>query len=212
MAKSALILLDGEKPSRKILAEYWQHTDIRICADGAAATCLSYKLTPDLIIGDMDSLDEDARSRFLSTQIIHLADQNTTDGEKAIQYCIDQGYQKVDLFGAQGKRVDHGLYNLGLLRKYHGQVDEMRMVSDDEISFLTTGKQTLSGHPGSRISLLPVFGKAEQVSARGLEYPIENQAMELGGFSSVSNTFSQSQAQVTIGSGLLLVVMERKSS
>ena len=211
MKTAALILLDGESPSRNTLIAYWDRSDLRVCADGAATICLDYGLEPDLIIGDLDSLAPNLQSRFSSAKILEVTDQSTTDGEKAIQYCVDQGYRRINLLGALGKRVDHSLYNLGLLRKYHDRLDELKMVSDSEEAYLISQKTELSAAPGTRISLLPVFGRVDGVITRGLEYPVEDESLELGLHSSVSNTFSDESATVSFSSGLLLVVIGRQA-
>lgn len=208
MSKTALILLNGEKPPRQILERYWEKTDFRVCADGAASTCLAYSLQPELIIGDMDSLDESSETLFPATEIIRVADQETTDSEKAIQYCIDKGYHNLYLFGALGKRLDHSLYNLGLLRHYHGQVDVMTVFSDGERAFLISGERTFTSKPGTRISLMPVFGRVDNVTAHGLDFPVENRSLELGCYSSVSNAFTETEISISVPSGFLLVVME----
>jgi thiamine pyrophosphokinase len=119
--KAALILLDGEKPSFNLLEQYWLESEVRVCADGAAKVCREYSLQPDIILGDLDSLDKKTKACFTASQIIEIADQDTTDGEKAVQYCIEKGFQKITLFGALGKRVDHTLYNMGILKKLNGQ-------------------------------------------------------------------------------------------
>lgn len=205
-----MILLDGEKPARKLLQFFWDTADFRVCADGAAATCVEYLLQPEVILGDLDSLDTDTRNHFRVSKIIKMADQETTDGEKAIQYCIHKNYQVIHILGALGKRVDHTLYNLGLLTKFRHQVAEMTIISNDETVSLITEKKTFAASSGTRISLLPVFGKVENVTTQGLAYPLQKTTLELGHYSSISNRFTGDSATVSISSGQLLVVIERR--
>jgi thiamine pyrophosphokinase len=212
MNNAALIILDGERPPRETLMTYWNRSIFRICADGASATCLAYRLEPDLIIGDLDSIGADAIDRFASIEMIEDLDQDTTDSEKAIQYCVDKGFRRLFVLGALGKRLDHGVYNLGLLRKYHDQVDELLLVSEGETAFLLSGKRSFTAPIGTRISLLPIFGPAENVVSEGLEYAIAGKTMELGGFTSVSNAFSRPQAHISIDSGFLLVILGTRGS
>ncbi len=97
--KTALVVLDGEKPSEMSLIEDWQYADVRICADGAATVCAEYKLVPDLIMGDFDSISPKIKTHFSDCRFIHLPDQETTDGEKVIQYCCDKDFTKILVFG-----------------------------------------------------------------------------------------------------------------
>ncbi|NQU64761.1 MAG: thiamine diphosphokinase [SAR324 cluster bacterium] len=208
--KVALILLDGEKPTRETLQQNWLKSDFRVCADGAAAVCREYGLQPDVILGDLDSLDVEDKTYFSASAIIEMADQDTTDGEKAIQHCIANGFQVIKLFGALGKRVDHTIYNLGLLRKFHYQVEEFSIITNDEILILIGTDKTFSAPPGTKISLLPIFGKVKDVTTSGLTYSLQNKSLELGFYSSISNCFKSDSATVALSSGLLLVVIERQ--
>jgi len=205
--KTALILLNGEKPSRGLLESHWQISDLRVCADGAAAICDEYGLYPDVILGDLDSLKQDTKKHLPLSQIIEAANQDFTDGEKAIQFCINEGVGRISLFGALGKRSDHALYNLGLLRTFHREVAELTICSDDETVLLISGEKTFSSSPGTRISLLPIFGRVENVTTYGLKYPLKTEHLELGYSSSVSNSFIDESVTVSFSSGLLLVVI-----
>jgi len=208
--KAALILLDGEKPLFDVLEQHWLTSGIRVCADGAAKVCQEYSLQPDVILGDLDSLDSKTKVHFAASEIIEIADQDTTDGEKAVQYCIEKGFQKITMFGALGKRVDHTLYNLGILKKFNGQGVDLTLISNDDIVFLMSGTRTFTASPGTRISLLPVFGRVENVSSEGLVYALQNEALELGHHSSISNCFKRDKARVVLPVGHLLVVIERR--
>jgi thiamine pyrophosphokinase len=209
--KAALILLNGEKPSYDILKQHWSGSGLRVCADGAAKVCREYSLQPDIILGDLDSLDAKTKAYFAASEIIEIEDQNTTDGEKAVQYCIEKGFQAINLFGALGKRVDHTLYNLGMLKKFDDQGVELTLISNDDIAFLISGTRSFTAAPGTRISLLPVFGKVENVSSEGLVYALQNESLELGRHSSISNCFKSDTARVVIPTGQLLVVIERRA-
>ncbi len=207
--KAALILLDGEKPSFNLLEQYWLESGINVCADGAAKVCREYSLQPDIILGDLDSLDTKTKAYFAASEIIKIADQDTTDGEKAVQYCIEKGFKAINLFGALGKRVDHTVYNLGVLKKFDDQGVELTLISNDDIVFLMRGTRTFTASPGTRISLLPVFGKVDNVSSEGLVYALQNESLELGNHSSLSNCFKRDTARVVLPTGHLLVVLER---
>ncbi len=193
-----------------MLEPYWVESGIRVCADGAAAVCREYSLQPDIILGDLDSLDSATKAHFAASKIIEITDQDSTDGEKAVQYCIEKGFQSINLFGALGKRVDHTLYNLGLLKKFDNQGVDLTFISNDDIVFLMSATRTFTASPGTRISLLPVFGKVENVTTKGLAYALQNESLELGRHSSISNCFKKDTASVTLSSGRLLVVIEKQ--
>ena len=84
------------------------------------------------------------------------------------------------------------------------------IISDDDISFLTKGESRITAEPGTRISLLPVFGRVESVTATGLEYEVKNLTLELGVHSSVSNL--SSDTEVTINASDLVLVVHKRSN
>ncbi|MCP4750579.1 MAG: thiamine diphosphokinase [Proteobacteria bacterium] len=207
---NALVLLNGEKPSKTLLEEFWYRVDYRVCADGAAEVLYQYQLEPDIILGDLDSLRSEIGNGFPAVEILKIPDQNTTDGEKAFQYCLDNRFQKIQVFGALGKRADHGLYNLGLLKKFHLKGIETTIHTEDEEIFLLDKKHRFFGRPGTRISLIPIFGTVTGVVTQGLVYPMNQTTLELGSFSSISNEFAEESASVDLASGELLALIERK--
>jgi thiamine pyrophosphokinase len=210
--RNALIVLNGEPPSQALLLAAWSQADLRVSADGAAATCLRYGLRPDVVLGDFDSLPEDLASQLPTGTRLKMPDQNTSDGEKAIRYCLENDCAHIVILGATGKRVDHCLYNIGLLKRYQRpdvclvirtEVDEIRLI---------TGPETFRRPRGTRISLLPVFGRVEGVVTEGLAFPLQGQDLELGSVSSLSNVFSDETARVVFNRGALLVILASKDS
>ncbi len=210
--KTALLILNGEKPSRELLEEFWQKAQLRVCADGAADILSSFHLEPDIILGDLDSISPEIQHEFNSVPIIKMLDQNKTDGEKAIKYCIDNGFPRLFVLGALGKRIDHTLYNLELLKKMNLPGIEISFFSDEDEAFLVHSNKTLRAKAGTRISLFPVFGKVCGVTSLGLKYPLNNDTLEMGCFSSLSNEFVEDTATIDFSSGELLIVIERNKN
>lgn len=207
--KEVLVILDGERPSVLTLKKYWQQADFRICADGAAQICADNNLTPDLIMGDFDSITPEIKSFFKDSRFIHLLDQETTDSEKVIQYCCDKGFTKISILGALGKRTDHGLYNLGLLKKFKSQNIEIVLYTEEEELFLIDREYFFKESPGTQISMMPVFGPVINVTTQGFLYPVKSKNLELGILSSISNEIKDQLASVNFTSGELLILKER---
>ncbi len=207
--KSALVLLNGRPPSKELLFRFWHRVDCRVCADGAAKTLLEYDLAPDIVLGDMDSIDPSAIRAFPGSRILKNPDQNRTDGEKALLFCLESGLESVYVLGALGGRTDHCLYNIGLLRKERFAALRLRLLSDSEEILLVRRHIELHEKIGTGISLMPVFGPVQGVSTRGLLYPLADDLLELGGLSSISNRFSQPSAVIDFPAGELLVLIDR---
>ena len=81
----AVILANGEYPVHPLPLQVLADAKYVVCCDGAANEYISRGHTPDIIIGDGDSLLPEYKKRFSS--IIHqIPDQETNDQTKAVHY------------------------------------------------------------------------------------------------------------------------------
>ena len=55
-----------------------------VCADGGANHARRLGITPDIIIGDLDSITASTKNYFKKIPLVLVADQYSTDLEKAI--------------------------------------------------------------------------------------------------------------------------------
>ena len=111
-----LILVNGEIPHQAL----WQSIPHRllICTDGAANALEQTPITPDIIIGDMDSISDSTKRRYPKTEIISIFDQTMTDFEKALLFSEKMNFKKILCLGLLGKSADHSLYNLSLMVRF----------------------------------------------------------------------------------------------
>ncbi|MBU2514796.1 thiamine diphosphokinase [bacterium] len=205
---NALILLNGSPPSLKLLLNCWRNKDLKICADGAANYLFQYKMIPDVIIGDFDSISSEAINYYKAVEQHKIEDQSTTDSEKAVNFCIDKNVLNINVLGAFGDRLDHSLYNLGLIKCFSEKNVTLCFTSETEKVYSITQSTTFHAPIGSRISLIPIFGKVEKVSSFGLEWNLTDANLEFGNLCSVSNKISESPATIEFESGHLLLITE----
>ncbi len=203
----ALIILNGEIPKKSLLQKLMMENDIVVCADGAAKAMATYNLEPDMIIGDLDSITEETKKCFPNAKIKKIDDQETTDGEKALDYCIQNDYFNISLVGGFGKRLDHSLYNLGLLKKHKTPGILITCFSDTEKAMLLEESIILNEDPGTTISLIPIFGEAKGVQLEGFLYDLKKENLQFGDYCSMSNVTSSPTPKITIASGYLLLIV-----
>ena len=205
MAKRALVLINGEPPSKELLSFLREQFDLFLCTDGAADTPLRFELEPDVVIGDLDSLSEEAAERY-SNILVEKPSQYATDFEKALDYCEQQTVDSVVLVGLKGGRVDHAYTNFSILGKNASRL-RISVIDEEGFGALLCGGSDeflLSVSPGQIISLLPV-PKAEGVITQGLKYPLSEDTLELGVREGQSNEADSGQVSVSIEKGALLV-------
>lgn len=104
-SNNAIIFLNGDMPRIKVARKYVKKDSLIICADGGANKISKFRLNPDLIIGDMDSIDS-ARLKDLTkknTRVIKIKEQETTDFEKCLMFCLKNNLKDLIVFGARAQ-------------------------------------------------------------------------------------------------------------
>ena len=197
------ILANGAFPTHPAPLAVLRTAERIVCCDGAAANLVAAGLTPAAIIGDLDSLPADLRTRF--SDRLHL-DQGQADNDlaKAFRYCLQQGWRKLVILGATGLREDHTLGNLAWLADFATQGDVV-LLTDTGIFTAITRPTVFVSHPGQQVSFFTFDGKTI-LHARGLRYPVEN-LQPTRWWQATLNEASGEQFEVSSEGGPVLVFM-----
>ena len=89
--KRIIIFANGELPDLGKARALIQKDDYIICADGGTRHALALDLRPDLIIGDMDSVEKGQLQSLKQAEVsieLFPHDKNETDLELAIQRAV----------------------------------------------------------------------------------------------------------------------------
>jgi thiamine pyrophosphokinase len=218
----ALILADGEAPTRAELDRAWPGWDasigLVIAADGGARHAASLGVAIDAWVGDGDSLDADGLAALRAAGVpVERAspDKDESDTELAVRAAIRGGADGLVVIGALGgSRIDHALANIGLLAMPeladrhatlidgHARIRLVRAPGPDGLPV----RHGLPGRTGDLVSLLPVGPGVTGVTTEGLAYPLRDEPLPEGPARGLSNVRTASAAAVTVRTGLLLVV------
>ena len=124
-----------------------------IAVDGGLHTALAAGITPQLVIGDMDSVDPidlfDARKK---TRVHPISEQDTTDLEKALRHVRAPAILG---FGFLGKRFDHSLAALSVLARFT-EMHRVMLVGSEDIVHVTSGPFKMRIDAGRRLSVWPI--------------------------------------------------------
>ena len=188
--------------------------DFIIAADGGAQHCISLGVTPDVIIGDFDSLEPDTLNAFqhAGVELIKFpAHKDETDLELALQLALDRGFDEVFIIAALGNRWDMSITNILLLANPTLSKLYIRILDGSKELFLIRGSSQVEIHnqAGLRLSLIPLAGDAVGITTHGLEYPLIDETLYFGSPRGVSNVFKQDSAHIQIREGLLLCIYEK---
>lgn len=171
MKIEAVVLANGDYPTNPLPLKVLAEAPYVVCCDGGADEYIRRGHTPDVIIGDGDSLSEENRTKH--ADILHrISDQETNDQTKAVHYLMAQGKRRIAIVGATGKREDHTLGNLSLLIDYMRAGGEVRTYTDYGIFIPCQGTRTFPCHPGQQISIINF--NARKLHGKGLAYPLSD--------------------------------------
>ena len=201
----ALLICNGEPPSRRLARRLARHAHFIVAADGGANGARKLGITPSLIIGDLDSITDATRRFFASTPVIRVARQDNTDMEKALDYILSESsVREVMIIGATGRRLDHTLGNLVVLSHY---VRRLRIIAcgDGWHAFPVENGQRIQASIGTTMSLIPL-SDCRGVTLKGLKYPLRNAPLRAGHIA-VSNVVERSPFTVSLRHGKMLAVV-----
>ncbi len=211
--KRIIIFANGELPNLEKARALLRDDDFIIAADGGTRHALALGLTPNIIIGDLDSATFDLRPLTeKGTQIIrHPADKNETDLELAIQRALELNPTSIVIAAALGGRIDQTLANISLLTDNALSQKDVRLDDGVEEVFFCRNAAQVKGNIGDTVSLIPWNGSVGGVSAAGLKWTLKDETLFSHKSRGVSNEMTAEIATVKIQLGLLLVVHRRNS-
>lgn len=169
--REAVVLANGEYPTHPLPLRILSEAPYVICCDGGADEYIRQGHLPDVIIGDGDSLSEENRRKH--GDLLHrVADQETNDQTKAVNYLLSLGKRRIAIVGATGKREDHTLGNISLLIDYLRAGADVRMYTDYGIFIPCRDTQSFPCRPGQQVSIINFTARG--LKGHGLVYPLSD--------------------------------------
>lgn len=180
--------------------------DFVIAADGGLAHLRAAGITPDMVLGDFDSLADPPQGAHVQTFPVEKDD---TDVMLALKLGFARGWRSFRILGGTGGRTDHTLANLQALlwlaaRGAHGVLcgegECFTVIREGEVRF----RAGMSGG----LSVFAMGGPAAGVTLTGLHYPLENGTLQPDFPLGVSNRFESGSAAVRVEKGALLIMWQ----
>jgi thiamine pyrophosphokinase len=206
--KKCIILANGQPPG-KVVFNFLkrQGYDTLLCADGGANSAFKYKLIPDFIIGDFDSIDEKILDYYKhKSKIIQIKRQNDTDLGKCLKYSSSKKYKEAVILGATGDRLDHSFCNLGIVLKFYDKI-RIKIIHQKSLLCAYSKNIELTTVKGEIISLYG-FDERTKIISEGLKYPLNNIALPFGQKESTSNVALGDKIKLQIQNGKIFVIRD----
>jgi len=224
-----IIVAGGAPPSKKLSTKEITKNCIVIATDSGADCLWRYKIAPDYLIGDLDSINRDALKFLMdknSSIEVYPCEKNFTDSELALKKAKelkkldsrprqkhsritrgnDDPLEIVFLGAIGGNRADHFLAVLGLLDKCLTSNIKASLKDDYQTITLIKKSTTISGKKGNLFSLQAFGSPVRGLSITGSKYTLKNHTLKMGSGLTISNEFQNKKVNIKLRSGKLLVI------
>ena len=206
-----IAFIGGESPGPQVLKEIARGADLLVAADSGLIICEGAGLTPDWILGDMDSLDLARLDKYPPERVLRYpADKDFTDTELALIHLREKGCDEVWIAGGGGgSRLDHVFAIRSLFEREDGP--DKWFPGKDEICCVREGT-VLSAElaPGSLVSVFPLRSclgeEGWEAESSGLKWPLKGLAWKAGSFG-VSNVAMEGPVEIRSVRGRFMVFL-----
>ena len=196
----------------KTLEKIRNASDFIICADGGANHLYMSDVLPDMIVGDLDSLTEDALAYYKKSDVLFHkfpSRKDNTDTELAVDFAIDRGATEIVLLGSTGTRLDHTIANVMILIKLLKMGIKAKVVDEHNEIYIMDSKIEIEKEEGTFVSFLPIFTECIGVTMKGFKYSTDNLDFALGSTMGISNEVESEKGIIEIRDGISLVIKSR---
>ncbi|MDO4711584.1 MAG: thiamine diphosphokinase [Peptostreptococcaceae bacterium] len=209
--KTALVVSNGDNDIlflQKIHSSY----DLIVAADGAADKLSKAGIRPDVIVGDLDSIDDKVLKDHTQSEVELVAlqrDKDHSDTHVALELVKDRGFFRIDLVGAFGSRWDHSIGNLNLLYwAYRNGLDLQLISPNNSIGYYKKGHYFFPKKENTYWSCLALFEDA-LIDISNMKYTGQDLLVRQGESIGLSNEYLKEDGELNIKKGSVLVIQSQ---
>lgn len=207
--KEAIIIAGGDV-SESLILEYInkRQEEIIIAVDKGLESLYNINIRPDYIIGDFDSVNKETLDKYSNTELVRLNPiKDFTDTHMAVRLAIDLKADIITILGATGKRIDHALANINIMKEALEKNIECKMIdTNNEIQLVNCYIELKKNTKYKYISLIPLTTKVEGVTLKGFKYPLNKATLNIGHSIGVSNEQIDDVASIDLENGVLILI------
>lgn len=185
--------------------------DYVICTDGGYDIAMQQGISPDLLLGDFDSIKSQIPENVEIKRF--RPEKDYTDLDLAMKTAAESGFSKLEILGGVGGRLDHTVANIQLLSHYDDCFDSLVMLDGRNKCFIINSKKVsnfvIKKEDNSYFSLFSLSEKCTGISIKGAKYPLYDHTLTRTFPLGVSNEFIEKNTVISIKDGTLLVVISK---
>ena len=189
--------------------------DFLVAVDGGLHHLKRLGLKPDLLIGDLDSVDASDLAEITDAgiEVRHFPPaKDQTDLELALEYTLKNGYAQIVIAYPFGDRLDHTLGSLSLLSRPDLAGKTLSLEDGQMEARLLDKSAILTTQPGDLISLIAWGIPVEGIITKGLQYSLKNESLVPWRTRGISNIALADSIELDFKSGRLLVIRTKSYS
>lgn len=186
-----------------------------IAGDKGLEALYQLKIIPNHVVGDFDSVSPEILKFYKKqSQIIfhtYHAEKDNTDTDIALQLAIKLKSSRITIMGALGRRMDHALANIHILKDALEANIPCQMIDEHNRIYLINKEMTLEKDKvyGKYVSLIPLTSTVEGLTLAGFKYPLHDYTLPIGTSLGISNEIVTDTAHIEMKNGILIVTESR---
>ena len=186
-----------------------------IAGDRGLEALYKLKIIPNHVVGDFDSVSPEILKFYKKqSQIIfhtYHAEKDNTDTDIALQLAIKLKSSRITIMGALGRRMDHALANIHILKDALEANIPCQMIDEHNRIYLINKEMTLEKDKvyGKYVSLIPLTSTVEGLTLVGFKYPLHDYTLPIGTSLGISNEIIENIAHIKMDKGILIVIESR---
>ena len=181
--------------------------DFLIAADAGYTALTEAGLTPDLVIGDFDTLGAPPEHPNVIT---HDPVKDDTDMILAVRWALERGYREFEFYGVLGgKRLDLTVASFQTLRFLRMRGARGTLVGEGwTVTVLDHGTLRFPPQARGTLSVFCAGSPCTGVTLRGLRYTMRDGTLTGAYPMGVSNAFIGEPAEISVKKGMLYVLWQ----
>lgn len=201
-----IICLAGILPKAKVFDKL-QGIPI-FAADGSVFNLEKIGVEAEKIIGDLDTFYANPDNiKFPKDKLVHIAEQETNDFEKTLQFAMEAGYRNCLILGIDGGEFEHSLNNWSIFIRYSSKLN-LCICTENRYGFVVREDVMLRLKKDEIISLIPQ--PKATLTTQNLKWSLLKESLELGAREGARNLTTNDEITINLHSGSLTVFVEAR--
>lgn len=186
-----------------------------IAGDKGLEALYQLKIIPNHVVGDFDSVSAEILEFYKEQSQITFhtfnSEKDNTDTDIALQLAIGLKSSRITMMGALGKRMDHALANIHILKDALKANIPCQIIDEHNRIYLINKEMTLEKDKvyGKYVSLIPLTSIVEGLTLTGFKYSLNHYTLPIGTSLGISNEIIGDIAHIKMDKGILIVIESR---